>query len=124
MTNLINTPSVAGTVAIRLLTANDQPMLIRLAGLDSAGVPAGRLIGAEADGKLVAALSLDEGTVIADPFRPTASAVEMLELRAGQLRDAAAKGRRASRRIRIPRIPRARGALAGSPPGSSNLLRL
>lgn len=113
----------AGEIVVRMLGEGDRASLRRLAERDSVGAPHGRLLGAEADGELVAAVSLDSGTIIADPFRATTSAVELLELRAQQLGGERRERRR--RRIRIPKLPRARGALAGSPPGGgSHLLQL
>ncbi len=40
---------------------------------------------AEVDGALEAALALDGGLAVADPFRPTAPNEQLLELRARQL---------------------------------------
>lgn len=115
--------SSGGEISLRVLGPADAGSLRRLAQLDSRAVPAGRLLGAELGGMLVAALSLDDGDIVADPFRASAAAVELLQLRAGQLRGPARRKRR--RRIRIPSLPRARGALAGSPPGGgSHLLQL
>ncbi len=118
MNTTINTDSLA----VRRLSADDGTALRFLAGRDTAPIPAGELLGAEVGAHLVAAVSLTDGTVVADPFRATAAAVEMLELRAQQLKDRDKPKR--GRKIRIPRIPRARGALAGSVPGSSKLLQL
>ncbi len=110
----------AAEYVVRMLDDADRPAVERLAGLDSAELPTGRLLGAGSDGKLVAALSLDDDTVIADPFRDSHGAVELLQLRAAQLRSSERR-----RRFRLPRLPRARGAIAGSPPGGgSNLLEL
>jgi hypothetical protein len=58
--------------------------LQRLAQLDSAEVPAAPLLIGELDGRLVAALSLSDGTVIADPFVPTVELVALLRLRSRQ----------------------------------------
>ena len=104
---------------VRALHEADRPAIERLAGRDSAAMPTGDALGAEINGELVAVLSLTDGSVIADPFRPTTSAIELLRLRAGQL--GVTGDRRRRRRVAMPR---ARGALAGSPPGSSNLLQL
>lgn len=54
------------------------PALIRLAGLDSAEVPAGPVMLAEVAGEVRAAVSLSDRTVIADPFHPTAPLVQLL----------------------------------------------
>jgi len=110
-------------ITVRALHESDRGALARLAGRDTADVPAGHALGAEMNGALVAALSLEDGRVIADPFSSTSSAIELLRLRARQLGVA-------GRRHRLPRLrrraamPRARGALAGSPPGGANLLEL
>ncbi len=46
----------------------------------------GEVIVAEIGGRIVAAMSLDRGSVIADPFVRTAALVELLEVRGQQLR--------------------------------------
>ena len=75
------------TVVIRAARGSDGPALRRLAELDSREfVPAGELLIAEADDELVAALSLDTGERIADPFRRTADVVDLLAFRARRLR--------------------------------------
>ena len=66
----------------------DGAALERLAALDSARIPAGDLLLAEADGALVAAHAPATGATIADPFRPTAEVVSLLELRGSLLRAA------------------------------------
>ena len=81
MTPLTTAPSVL----IRAARGSDGPALEALAGLDSAAVPAGSLLIAETDGELVAALG-SGGERIADPFRPTADVIALLELRAGRSR--------------------------------------
>jgi hypothetical protein len=69
----------------RLDPATDHAALVRVAQRDSAAVPGGELIGAEVDGSLVAAISLSEHRVVADPFTRTESVRSLLELRAAQL---------------------------------------
>lgn len=69
----------------RLDPAADHAAVVRIAERDSADVPAGELIGAEVDGSLVAAISLSDHDVIADPFARTAGVRSLLELRAAQL---------------------------------------
>jgi hypothetical protein len=80
--------SLAPTVLIRAARGSDGDDLDRLAALDSTRVPAGELLVAEADGALVAAHAPATGATIADPFRPTAQVVELLELRGSLLRAA------------------------------------
>jgi hypothetical protein len=65
-------------ITIRRATPDDEAALARLAALDSARIPAGAVLVAESRGELRAALSLEDGEAIADPFRPTASVVELL----------------------------------------------
>ncbi|HEY3193197.1 MAG TPA: hypothetical protein VGJ61_10455 [Solirubrobacterales bacterium] len=65
---------------------------------------------AEVDGEGWAAVALESGEVLADPFRPTADLVEMLRLRAGRIRD-----------VESPVLPRKRG-LARMAAGASRLL--
>ena len=86
MTPLTTAPSVL----IRAARGSDGPALEHLAALDSASVPAGRLLVAEADGELVAALG--DGGSIADPFRHSADVLELLELRATGARRETARG--------------------------------
>jgi hypothetical protein len=110
--------AVASTapIAVRLLGEADRPALARLAGRDSAEMPVGDVLGAHLGASLVAALSLADGRAVADPFRPSRPALELLQLRARQL----GAPRRGLRRLR--RRPRARGSLAGSPPGAGGRL--
>jgi hypothetical protein len=78
---------LAPTVVIRAARGSDGPALRRLAELDShERVPAGDLLIAERDDELVAALSVDTGERIADPFRRTADVVDLLAYRARRLR--------------------------------------
>jgi len=69
-------------VTIREATPTDDVALDRLAQLDSARVPEGRVIVAGANGGLLAAMPVAGGAAIADPFRPTAAIVGLLDLRA------------------------------------------
>jgi hypothetical protein len=78
----------APSVVIRAARGSDGEELRRLAELDSARVPAGEVLIAEAAGAVVAAHSLATGTTIADPFRRTAEVVELLELRGAMLQAA------------------------------------
>ena len=85
------------SISIRRATAADATAVRRLAALDSAPTPGGELLIAEVEGEPRAALSLDTGVAIADPFRPTAELVELLRLRAMGLRAAAEPVRRLPR---------------------------
>jgi hypothetical protein len=76
-----------------------------LAQLDSAPAPKPvPTLVAEVGGELRAALPLDGGRAIADPFRPTAELVAILAERARQL--APSPARRGRRRRRLVRAPR------------------
>jgi hypothetical protein len=74
-------------ISIRFAGAADREDVRRLALLDSAPVRDGDLLVAEVDGRIQAALPLDGGRPIADPFEPSAELVRLLELRARQLHD-------------------------------------
>ena len=92
------TITTAPSVLIRAARGSDGPALERLAALDSATVPAGELLVAEADGALVAARSLTTGQAIADPFVPSADVRALLELRAA----VAVVRQRVSRAVCVP----------------------
>ena len=61
------------------------PSLRRVAERDSRPLPPGSLLVAEEEGEIRAALSLQTHEFVADPFRPTASMVELLRIRARQV---------------------------------------
>jgi len=96
-------------------TDADRERLARLAELDSSPVPGGAVLGAEVDGHLVAAIAIDDGRVIADPFRPTSELQALLKLRASQLRTQPARRRQRGSRLIGRRAPRP--AVGGSPAG-------
>jgi hypothetical protein len=75
-----------GTVLIRSSGPEDEAALVRLYQLEGRPrIRRFRVLVAEVQGEVLAALPLGGGEPIADPFRPTASLVEMLKLRAAQL---------------------------------------
>jgi hypothetical protein len=97
MTSL--TPHITAPITIRLATPDDHLGLIRLAALDSTeAVPPGRVLLAEIDGELRAALSLADGSAIADPFHHTLHVLELLRSHAKALASRSG-GRR--RRLRL-----------------------
>lgn len=57
-------------ITVRDAVQADRDALQRLAQLDSSTLPVGRVIVAEVDGELWAALSLSDGRAVADPFAP------------------------------------------------------
>ena len=86
-------------VALRPVREDDQVVVERLATLDARPAPQGEVLLALVDGEPVAALSLEDGAVVANPFAPTAGAVELLQVRAQRLQSArGAAVRRARRR--------------------------
>jgi hypothetical protein len=91
---------VAEAVTIRRATDADGATLERLAALDSATALAGEILLAETDGEALGAIEVASATTVADPFRPTAEAVELLRVRAARLR-AATSPRRLRLRSRV-----------------------
>jgi hypothetical protein len=87
----------APTIAIRPAALDEAADVRRLAYLDSQRPLRGDVLVAVENGDAVAAISLADGRVAADPFRRTADIVELLRLRAASL-DAS----------RAPLLPRAR----------------
>ena len=85
-------------LVLRPSTAAVGASLERLAALDSARPLTGEVMLAHAGGDVRAALSLETGRVVADPFYPSAELVELL-------RAASGKAPRRSRR-RAMRVPR------------------
>jgi hypothetical protein len=73
-------------VTVRHAAAADIAALQRLAELDSRRVPSGELFVAERDGRLIAAVSIDTGSVIADPFEPADGVVDLLRLHVSAIR--------------------------------------
>ena len=67
---------------------------------------------AEVDGRLEAALALDDGLAVADPFRPSALNAELLALRARQLGGAAARESRSRPRAEPAHVVTSGGAAA------------
>ncbi len=81
-------------LTIRRADVADFDALARLAALDSSSPPGGgdHLI-AEVGDELWAAVDVDTGSAIADPFRPSADLVELLRFRVERMR-AESRGRR------------------------------
>ena len=86
-------------VLLRLTTVSDAEAIERLALLECMPEPDSRCVVAEVDGTVVAALPLAGGKVMADPFRPTAHLIPLLELRAKQLAGPAPQRRSGMRRL-------------------------
>jgi hypothetical protein len=89
-------PMTAPAITIRPEYPDDELALNRLAMLDSADNPPPRpLLLAEVDGELRVALSLRDGSAIADPFHPTAALLALLSSHAHRTN---AEPRRSARR--------------------------
>lgn len=93
------------TLALRVADDADARVVRRLADLDDSSPLRGEILLAVLDGEAVAALSLADGRVVANPFVRTADAVALLELRAAQLSAGASRSRRRLRVIDNPRYP-------------------
>lgn len=84
-------------ITIRRSTKADVPEVAQLAALDSRRLPAGDVLLAYVDHELRAAMDVDSGYAVADPFHHTADLVELLRLRAGGLEHSGGFGLRAFR---------------------------
>jgi hypothetical protein len=107
-------------VLIRLAGPEDNADLIRLAQLEGGRPPVGRVLVAEVEGEVLAALGLGGAggrpRVLADPFRPTAGLADLLWLRSAHLRgDQALPRPRLSKRLG----GRLRGLITGPGGGSA-----
>lgn len=97
----------ATSVSIRRAGPHDAPALCRLAALDSAAPLRGEILVAEVDGEARAALSLGDGSCVADPFAPTAQLVALLRLRRAQMCGGGEPPSRARRLLRwAPQLAR------------------
>lgn len=76
---------VLDALTLRFAFPDDECALALLAALDSRRVPAPPLLVAESGEELLAALSLADGGLIADPFVPTLAVIALLRARAAQL---------------------------------------
>jgi hypothetical protein len=102
-------PDARAGVTIRIATPADARALHRLAALDSSVYEGGGALVAEVGGELWAAVSLADGAVMADPFRPSGELLALLLERARQLQ-APSPGPRRRRRAFAQRTRRARPA--------------
>ncbi|HVF76989.1 MAG TPA: hypothetical protein VNA28_01730 [Solirubrobacteraceae bacterium] len=82
-----STTADEAAVLIRPASIDDEPDIARLAALEERPELAGgeRLVG-ELGGRIVAALEVRSGRAVADPFVPTTAILELLGLRAAQVR--------------------------------------
>jgi hypothetical protein len=75
----------SASVTIRYARPDDALALLDLAALDSSYAPSGFVLVAEVGGQIWAALSLEDGHAIADPFRPSGELSFLLAERARQI---------------------------------------
>jgi hypothetical protein len=78
---------VRAAIQLRLSACRDE--LERLAALSERRLHEGDWLVADLNGVPVAAVSLEDGTTVYDPFKPTAQLVSLLELRRKQVLAAA-----------------------------------
>ena len=90
-------------IALRMAGPDEAGVIACLAALESGRPLEGDALVAVVDGKLVAAISLSDGRVVADPFLPTKEARALLETRAAQLVSWPRRRRRPKRRF-LPRF--------------------
>jgi hypothetical protein len=90
---------VLHALSLRWAVPTDDAILRRLAQLDSTRSLRRPVALAERDGVVVAALSVADGRVAADPFEPTAEAVALLRLWAPQPRKRAGGASHGLRRL-------------------------
>jgi len=79
------------SLSLRLATAADDAAVAYLSELDEAERLTGSVLLALDGDRPVAAMSLDDGRTVADPFTRTANVVDLLRLRARQERSGSAR---------------------------------
>lgn len=89
-------------ILMHLARPDDSGLVRRLAALDDAAPLEGEILIAFVEGEAVAALSLGDGRVVANPFVATADAVSLLRLRQEHL--SRERSRRSWRTILRPRV--------------------
>ena len=92
----------SATISLQLASPEHDAALRELAQLDSARTVARPALMAVVDGRLVAAIGLQDDRVVADPFAATDDAVKLLRLRAAELRGGHSARRRP--RLRLPAL--------------------
>jgi hypothetical protein len=85
MFNDVQEVHMDSALTLRQAGTADEAAIARVAALDSARPPLYPTLVGEIGGTIVAALSLEDGAVVADPFEHTADVVQALRLRREQL---------------------------------------
>ena len=111
--------SNTSNITIRQLTVTDSTAVERLAQLEAGAAPAAPLLGAEVEGKLLAAISVPSGEVVADPFSRTMELRDLLVLRAAQMRGRQQRVRGRMLRRGSASAPAPAGQLMGLHPRAS-----
>ena len=78
---------MASRLVIRTLDHGERPAVAQLAVLDDRRLPEGELLGAEVEGELWAAVAIESGDGVADPFRPSGPVLSTLRATAANLRE-------------------------------------
>ena len=73
-------------ITIRRATEADRPRILELAELDGRPAPDGEALLAEVEGKLWAAVGIDDGAAVSDPFELSGDVEWLLQMRAEQER--------------------------------------
>jgi hypothetical protein len=102
------------TDGLTMYVSEPDDAIERLAQLDSARRPSGPMVVAAVGGEPVAALPLDGGPALADPFQPTAALISLLQLRVAQMGGRPRPGRLAHLIVALRRGTLASGELAAS----------
>jgi hypothetical protein len=91
------------SVLVRRATGGDVSRIRTLALLDCRRIGEGPYLVAEIADEMLAAMSLTDGTVVADPFRRTREAVELLRMRAAQIaeRERQLQARGSGRKLKL-----------------------
>jgi hypothetical protein len=79
-------PRLEEALTIRVASDRDAAPLRRLAALDSSEPPTNPVLVVEVNRELRTALSLVDGSIVADPFHPTSDLIHLLKTRASQLK--------------------------------------
>src|SRR5689334_25107564 len=81
----VEPPALPEPVLVRRATNGDLSRIRTLALLDDRRIGEGPYLVAEIAEEMLAAMSLTSGKIVADPFRRTRDAVELLKMRAAQI---------------------------------------
>jgi hypothetical protein len=77
---------VTEPITIRHSANGDRERVVELSQLDGRPAPTGDLLLAEIGGKLWAAVGIDDGAAVSDPFEPSGEVEGLLQMRAEQER--------------------------------------